>query len=354
MVSVKSLFLTGFSSIAVLATSSQFGPRMSTSSNVTQYPVRTLFEFGKGVWPENFFVRSNGKIVGGIATEALLYQFDPQDSAVPPQILHSFKDKLSVFGITETQQDLFYVIVNNFTTSPEFLGIQGTNSIWELDLRASPNGTGNSSGVKITKFMDLPQFGLLDGLDTLNAEKGLLVTGDGNYTGSTGTLIVVDTVHGVVTPIFNDTLLQGSATLAAGIDGIRVRDGYLYFTNAAKGIFSRFPIDLDTGRPTGPIETLLSGLGSVDDFFFDQRGFVYLCLSEQGIGRAAPPLYNGVEIIARLSGPTAARFGTTDRERHKLFVTSTGGNAAYMTRNFIDSSTLSVVDLGTAFNNYFV
>lgn len=63
--------------------------------------------------------------------------------------------------------------------------------------------------------------------------------------------------------------MKPMSAVAYGINGVKVRDGLLYYTNGAQNLFAKFPISQD-GTATGPVAVISNGVAS-DDFPFETR-----------------------------------------------------------------------------------
>ncbi len=107
--------------------------------------------------------------------------------------------------------------------------------------------------------------------------------------GQTGTLYLFDVQKHTAIAVLQDELLDGTSHEVAaglahvGINGLKLHDGDLYFTNTAKGIYARVPVNSATGKPTGR-PSILSDYGTfVDDLSFDSSGNQFISEDESGI-----------------------------------------------------------------------
>ena len=293
-----------------------------------------FFYFPNNYQPEGIVQRPSGKLLVTINTHPLLYEIDPYSNQVGG-IVHRFAGYQSLFGIVESAQpDLYYLIANNFTGIPDFWGFPGSNSIFSVDLRQVPDPTtphGNRL-VKVTKVVDIPEAGLLDGITIVNAQKGILITGDAQ----SGTLYLIDTTKGTAKAILKDALLAGTATDRAaslahtGINGIKYYKPCqeLYTTNTAKGLLVTIGLDHHTGMPTTkPVVAEDRGIGSyLDDLSFDRDGNQYICEPLKGVRfRPKEGGRNGSSrksnLLVPLSNANANFFGRLDRDKCILYIT---------------------------------
>ncbi|KAK4186490.1 hypothetical protein QBC35DRAFT_501047 [Podospora australis] len=182
---------------------------------------------------------------------------------------------------------------------------------------------------------------LMNGLAPLPGRKHIILSADSG----TGSILRINTLTRMT-----DTLIQhprlgpgNNTVLPIGINGLRVKDDYVYFTQTAQGFFGRIKINPLTGdiKPNAKIETVsLIGGGEVgfenafDDFTFEKsENNAYITRHSQflvkvnlatgkqevivGPGNIDKDSDNGV----RLKGPTAVTLGLSGKE---LFVTTSG------------------------------
>lgn len=330
-------------------------PRSTPVPGLSQFlplPNITIYDYGLGIWPENLYIRPNGQILSTLINRPEIWQINPfkqQDAT----LVHTFEDKASTLGIVETWPDIFHVIVGNFTTTPEFNGVNGTYGVWQLDFTAENVAEGSLATV--THIVDIPEAEALDGMEVLNHESGLVLVADTKA----GVVYTVDVKNQTAEATITSPLFYSSPELYVGLDGIKLRSNathsYLYFTNAVKGAFGRVQIDLQTGYPLSAVEDLPvfpNGTAAgyiLDDFIFDNVGNAYLTNAgeDQGIYLIPAPVFSATEpiFITPITGPTAVRFGRTEADKSSLYITSTGGDLQYPNQTFAISSKLVRVDI---------
>lgn len=113
------------------------------------------------------------------------------------------------------------------------------------------------------------------------------------------------------------------------VNGLKIVNDYMYYSNSPKHIFCRVQIDTHTGRALGPYEVISHDI-LADDFAIGLHGVGYLAgLVDDVVIRAFPNRYH--ELIAGLKGSmdlmtaTSAAFGRTQRYRNVLYITTGGG-----------------------------
>ena len=240
---------------------------------------------------ENVAVRSNGQILATNMNSANLYAVDPVAKTSSTAVVVSGASGLS--GIAEYAPDLFAVI--------------GGKAIYRVDFTVTPPTS--------TLIKTIAEANNLNGLSAFD----------------NSTVLVADAGKGVVFR-FNvltgeyAQVLQDAATMAPsggipfGIDGIRYRDGTLWYTNIFKNSFHRVSVGAD-GRATGAYATLWTNLMG-DDLCFGPNGKIYLAtngrnsLVEVDPAAARPAATS----IATVQGSTSCHFGRTERDANVAYV----------------------------------
>lgn len=138
----------------------------------------------------------------------------------------------------------------------------------------------------------------------------------------------------------------------AGVNGLHVRDDYLYFTNTGQNIFARIPIDAD-GTPAGSASIIAHTPASTDyfdGFAFGASGDAYL-VTGSGNTVVRLSLSGGREV--RIAGslnsslvaePTACAFGRGVSDQGVLYVTTAGGLAAPVQGRYVRGGSVVVVE----------
>lgn len=246
---------------------------------------------------------------------------------------------------------MFYVIAGNWSATTG-LSTPGTYSVWELDLR----GRGPEHAKK-TKIADFPDSGFLNGMTVLNPVMGILLISDSWYSA----VWSVNVYTGEVAVAINDTTMAPEPDPAPlGVNGIQLLGSDLYYDNSYKSTLNKIPIDLKTGKATGPAETILQSTDSKffpDDFAIDFEGNVWVCSDPLGeldflSGAAAGANSVTVDVVAgstedeKNTGWTAAQFGTKqeDLKRGSLYITTNGGPGNYANKTFTAGGMLIRID----------
>ncbi len=314
-------------------------------------PVRIIHEFPHNTWVENLAVRSNGKVLVTLLSTPDLYQIDPFTPNSAPILVHHFADHKALFGITETTTDLFYVVTSNFsstdTTNPN---PAGAYDIYEVDVR---NG---ASKAIVTKNANVPNAKLLNGMTTLCASQGIILIADS----FAGLLYRLNTHTKQVAIAIDDPTMKGppAGPIPFGINGVKIRDGFLYFTNTGVGSLVKIPISPIDGTATGSAVVLTTN-AKPDDFILDRAGDAFIAEIYLNNLAFLPPQGGNVTVLTGapltdptvLAGPTACAFGRRHGDRRSLYITTSGGIASGVDVPTLGGA-LSRIDLrGTGYFN---
>jgi hypothetical protein len=287
-----------------------------------EFPIQTIYEFPNETWVENIAVRSSGQLLVTIITSPDLYEVDPFSSK-PASLVHSFPYALSTLGIAEIQQDIFAVIVGNWSDET-FSSTNGSYSLWKVDLRRA------ASKPLVTKITDIPEASFLNGLTLVAPSSAYLLASDSVL----GVVWRIDHYTGEYKIVLENALMNPVLGQVAtlGINGVHTRDGYLYFTNSFQFIFARVPIRPD-GTAKGPYQVVANS-GVSDDFAFDKDGNAYITQDPGGALEQVTPdgkvtVLAGSTNSTILEGDTSAAFGRTKLDRNTLYVVTNGGIAGH-------------------------
>ena len=308
-------------------------------------PVQVVHEFPHGTWVENLAVRSNGKVLVDILTSPDIYQIDPR-SKKDPILVHHFSDHLGLLGITETVQDVFYLIAGNYSAALKINPV-GAYDVYEVDIRKG------AKKAAVTKVANFPQAQLLNGATTVDANNGLILIADSGA----GLIYKLNVKTGQISVVLDDPTMKPTAAVPYGINGVHVRDGALYFTNGAQGIFAKFPISAD-GAATGPV-TIISGQGFSDDFCFDAKGDAFFAQnSDNNLGFLGPEggnltVLTGAPLTDKtlMAGPTACQFSRLYKNKKTLYITTSGGQNSNASTPTLGAQLTSVNLAGSGYYN---
>ncbi|KAL8785913.1 MAG: hypothetical protein Q9195_008434 [Heterodermia aff. obscurata] len=302
-------------------------------------PVQVIHQFPPGTWLENLAVQSSGDILVTLLTSPDVYQIDPTQQRAP-LLIHSFTPYRGLLGITELHPNIFYLAAGNATYTS--LDSPGTWAVFKLDL------THGATSPCITQTATFPNAHLLNGMTVLSTSQGTLLVADS----LAGVVYRLDTTTGETAVVIDDPSMKGSPL---GVNGLKIREGSLYFTNLGQGLFVRIPIRED-GTPSGKAVVLSRDVTDADDFVLDDQGNAFV--AENGVNNLAfLDLRSGVNatrtVVAGapledpgvLAGPTAVGFGRGEGEARNLYVTTSGGLASGLANRTL-GGTVSRIELG--------
>lgn len=285
------------------------------------YPVHNLTRFDS-LKIENLAVRANGLILATVAApSALLLQIDPL-GIVPPTTVLEFPGAKGAFGITEGCDDLFYIAAGNFSIQT-FSGVPDSFAVFEVNMTGfttMPNTT-HIHEAAIRKVAELPDAKLVNGIAAAN--DNVILVADS----AAGIIWKVDVDTGAVSIADRDQTLKGPHPGVAGVNGIKVFNESLYYTNTGLQSIYRKPM-LPDGFAHGSAELLATHVLG-DDFLVTMEA-LYVASPANVILRVAD---GKQEVIAGvynssssgLIGPTAVQFGRLATDGSSLYVSTNGG-----------------------------
>lgn len=309
-------------------------------------PVHIVHEFPHGTWIESLAIRPNGKILANMLWAPEIYQVDPSSEDTTPVLIHTFPSATSLTGIVELQNDVFYVVTGIFSRDT-LESTKGSFSVWKVDF-CHPD---REDEPEVTKVTDIPDAAFLNGMTVLDHNAGLLLISDS----MAGVVWRLNVETGEATIVLDDPLMKippGRHGFAVGINGIQVRSNALFFINTGGSALVRLPINQD-GTAAGESVIFSDGIIGADDFTFDGAGTAFISqnganeLSFVGGNGGPASVLVGSPYSLKLAGPTACAFGRTphDYNRMSLYVSTTGGTAAYLSQTYDIGGTISRVDI---------
>ncbi|KAI4622082.1 hypothetical protein J4E83_004821 [Alternaria metachromatica] len=344
--------LTFLLSLAVLGLGTLSSP---LSGPALPLPARTVAQLPTvPTWLENIAVRPNGDLlVTQLAPVPILYTIkNPSLGNATLEPIYEFRatNVTDLLGITETAPDTYAIIAGNATTNST--GYAGTWSVWQATF-ASPD----VSIPTVHKIANVPQAKLLNGAAALLSDPSIVMIVDSQY----GLLFRLDTKTGTSDiiadgPEFKPYPELHNATVGFGANGIKIRNGFVYFSNSDLIAIYRVPI---TSRgyiphnPKGGVElyaNLTAVADFVDDFTFGPDGTLWAVSNYENTVIAVSPGGKKMEVVAgakgsvTFAGDTAAAFGRTDRDRDVLYVSTAGGLAMPVNGSVVVPGSIVAVD----------
>lgn len=313
------------------------------------------FSFGKGAWAENLAIRSNGQQLVTRLDTPELYLLQLETWNPNKLLVYRFPGVLALTGIVEIAPDVFAVSAGNYTLDSG--PTTGSWTVWRLDLNgwdSTPSEeTSPLPADHVSKIADVTEAAYLKGMSLLS-ERDVLLSDF-----RAGVVYRLDVNSGAYKVIAEDSLMAAvpqSIFGASGVNGLRVRDGYLYFTNTGQNIFAKIPINAD-GTPSGTASVIAHTPASTDyfdGFTFGAHGDVYLGTGSGNTVVRVPQSGGPVVRVAgqltslNLAEPTNCAFGRGVTDQGVLYVAIAGGIAAPVRGRFSRGGALMVVHLETA------
>jgi hypothetical protein len=348
-----------FLPLASLLSVSQCIPTISISAphpNVKlPLPARTVAQFDTvPTWLENIAVRGNGDLlVTQLAPAPGLYTIrNPASKNATLEPIFGWHEPniTDILGITETFPDTFNIIAGNATS--DALGYAGTWSVWEARFHSL-----NSSVPAVRKITDIPEAKFLNGIVPMPGRPEIVFIADSQF----GLLFRLDTrtgKHEIIAkgPEFDPYPALQNKTVGFGINGVKIRDGYLYFSNSNLVKIFRTPITRDghiaqKGKAKVELYADLNAAAVfVDDFIFSDDGILWAASNYGNSIVAVSPGASNIQVVAgavtqlALAGSTAAAFGRTKHDKNILYVCTAGGLAEPVNGTIVEPGKVEAID----------
>ena len=298
---------------------------LSRMGSRTTPAIRDIQQFPNETWVENLAVRKNGQILVSVLSAPEVYQVDPFYANSSATLISRIPGVTGLTGIVELQHDVFYVIAGNFSIAT-FKTTNGSYSIWKIDMRKSKvlNGSVQPPAV-VTKVTDIPEGSFLNGMTVLRKSKGLVSVGDAGA----GVVFTLNVGTAKYSKTIDDPTMKPAGPLMLGINGMKIRGRFLYYTNTGQETFNRILINNKDGSAAGPAQVMTKNFFG-DDFSFDQKGNAFIGQNvKDTVAKITPD--GMVTIVAGslnstlVAGATATNFGRTRSDRSVVYVTTSGG-----------------------------
>ncbi|KAK4062000.1 uncharacterized protein Triagg1_10163 [Trichoderma aggressivum f. europaeum] len=297
---------------------------------------KVIGQLPDGTWLENLAVRPNGDILA-----TLLFPYGAiytiRQSPQGPnglELLANFTFVDSLGGITPVAVPRgleTYVVVGANTTGLS-QPIPGTFSAWTVTFQPTER-----QHVRIDKVSDMsPNSIFLNGVVSIPDVPHAVLVSD-SAAGSVGHL---DIQTGEFDPdafVFPEMQPLPGSAFPLGIDGIRIHDCHLYWTNAFQATIYRVALAASGYPALGATPEMVANLTSLarglDDFAFDSRGNILAATNfdnsvlyvDVSTGDAGTIL--GGEDDITFAGCTSVYFGRGWAEPNIFFVSTSGGLA---------------------------
>ncbi|KAK1453498.1 hypothetical protein CMEL01_05157 [Colletotrichum melonis] len=290
-------------------------------------PSRTAYQFPeKPNWIENIAVRKNGNLLLPLLTSPELYQVaKPWEKSPSAELVHRFSDLNGLLGITETCPDTFVVVGGNF--SGIGVSVPGTFSAWEVSIA--------DKKTTVNKIVNVPEAAFLNGVVSLPWGSNIVLVAES----ALGKVYRLDVKAKKYETILGGQDLEpaAGAVPAIGVNGVRIRGDYLYWSHSSFRKVFRVKLDR-SGRVAAKatidqIADVSTIAAFLDDFAFDKKGGIWavtniddklVYITPEGKGTVVA----GSETELTVAGGTATAFGRNVKDKGILYVVTGGSLAA--------------------------
>jgi hypothetical protein len=272
-----------------------------------------------GISIENIARRSNGHLLFSTVGKGQLYSTDPLSVTPEPLLVTEIPGVNTLTGIAQVGRDVF--AVTGAVYHPDSGFEPGTLKVSVVNFGScavhddgSPTVTVIVEGVNSTSS--------LNGMASLPQHPHIVLSAGSE----TGEIWRTDTATGVLDMAFQDDMLTVGppGMLNIGVNGLKIRGDYLYFTNTNRKIFGRVKID-DLGSKVGDVEIIYqfpsNATVALDDFALDKAGNAYLAAWAGTLHRITLEGKETIVLNHTLVNPTSASFGENDAT---LYVVTSG------------------------------
>ncbi|CDM29942.1 hypothetical protein DTO013E5_8346 [Penicillium roqueforti] len=296
--------------------------------------VETIFQFpNNGSWIDNMVVRSDGNLLLTRLDTPEVWNFDTTTGNAT--LAYSFPNVTSCFGISEIEDDVFAVVVGNFSPKT-FQPGPGSFSVHKLDF-TKIDAEDNERAPKLpmaSEIIAMPEAEALNGMATFSQGSNLVLIADSPK----GVIWKVDTKTGDYSVALDDTTMapaEGQA-LPLGVNALTILGDYVYYTGTTRMVYCRVKVDKDV-KPIGDFEVIASGF-LPDNVEMTEDGIAYIPTAPQNsVVRLTPSgqisLVTGGQVSTQLAGPSSARLS---KDRQVLYVGTNGGQIAPVLGSFIE------------------
>ncbi|KAJ2997290.1 hypothetical protein NUW58_g689 [Xylaria curta] len=287
-------------------------------------PSRTIFQLDDSVpgsWFENIAIRQNGDLlVTLLQPSASIYSIRRPLSDSPEISIISIENANGLLGIAETSPDIFAVVGGKFSSLA--VPIPGTMAIWEINFRG-PKPT--------TRLVaELPEAGSLNGIASLPSRSSPVILAADNGIEQVWRVDLKTSEYEMAAEV-PEMKAVPNATLPLGVNGVKIRDGYLYFSNSNLASIFRLRIDENGVAVKGAEAELVAKFNAenIDDFVIDEKGNCWATTNFQNTVDVAQMGSPGKVVVGKsteltVAGDTALALGRTKRDKNIVYVV-TGG-----------------------------
>jgi hypothetical protein len=278
-------------------TASQRNGKAKAEPDPYLHDILLVDQLPSDAWAEGLALRPNGDALVSRVDQPELFTIelasatrtngvgsdDNEFDTLRPRTIHTFDDANGVFDVrrlpggSRAKGEEEYAVLSGFAdfANPGAASFH-TFVLWRVVLE--PGGDGVPS--QVSKIAELPDAGVPVGLEPFGSLILLADTGK-------GCIWKIHVPTGKVSVFLEDPTMQPHDGDAFGVNRIKVRGGYLWYTNTGMGTLSRVPVKSseDDIQPIGPVEPIADGLSNAADglVMFDDARAAYIVSYALGI-----------------------------------------------------------------------
>lgn len=238
-----------------------------------------IFEFSDDTFIENIHARDDGLLLLSTFSSGNLLILDPR-AATPTAKSVVTLNSTGLTGMATIGGNIYAVSGGIHST---FIFANNSMNIYVVYV---PD---NSHPGILLETINVPNTQMLNGMAALPATPQIVLSAD-----SIGARIFrINTLTRKVDVAFSDPALGPGPAVPLGANGLKIYNGFLYFTNSGLGTFGRIKINPD-GSKAGNAEILarlsgtLSTTNAYDDFAFDNQGNAYVAVHSYLVMKITP------------------------------------------------------------------
>jgi hypothetical protein len=249
-----------------------------------------------------------------------------------------------IAAITGTQTpDVFLFVGGNQTTLGA--GVNGTHSVYELDLRRGIDRP------IVTKRVPMTNASFCVHIEPIPGHPNKYLVADTKA----GIIWRVDVLSGAYEKVMHDDTMNPPAwaPIAFGMNSAHVHDGYIYYANAFLGTFYRFKM---TGEGRAAPGARVEEVRHVRAVFLDgvtfgpdDRDTIWVASNANNQLVAVPPRGEPIAVLgasdeAVLPGPVSVAFGKLPGDTETLYVVTGGALLNPVNGTFVEGGKIIAVD----------
>lgn len=309
------------------------------AANVTVTNDSVVYQFPRlGADLENIVVQPSGQLLVTRLDVPELWQVSPATNSA--SLVHAFSNASGLAGVAQIGHDEYAVISGYYDgadTPP------GKNIVWKVQV----GGSGHHQSA-VTKIAAFPEALFLNDIEPLDTHSGLYLLSDS----AGGSVWRLDVNSGETARVIEDETMKpvSGAILPIGINGIALRDDYLYYVNSFAEILYKIRVNTKTGAAVAKAEVVADDV-LLDDFVFGPDGYIYGAGNLVNNVVRINPAGGEVVVIAgglnstEVAGDTSVAFGTPWKEASTLYVSTSGAGGAPVNGTFTEPGKVVALEL---------